>query len=236
MKRDAGGSYHHAVDASQLSDVFMEFVDTLSVIDMLGKFGPETKGPHTNPGSPSRAAPASRQGAAGRDSPKAARKRSLSGMIGSIKAKPEAARGAVAVSARKNAREVYVAVATTLGIGRVPSQLWRFATGGSASSGNDARVEAVDACCRSAGVACFGAGLPSMRGGCVVMVEGTWLDNDAPPTMLEAFSGTSQSRTLAEQITLDQCRTAIHAGKPVGTVEKYECNLKISFCSADARP
>jgi uncharacterized protein YegL len=34
-----GGTYHHAADASQLADVFMEFVDTFTVIDMLGMFG-----------------------------------------------------------------------------------------------------------------------------------------------------------------------------------------------------
>ncbi len=34
-----GGAYHHAADASQLADVFMEFVDTLTVIDMLRLFG-----------------------------------------------------------------------------------------------------------------------------------------------------------------------------------------------------
>ena len=33
------GVYHHAADANQLADVFMEFVDTFSVIDMLGMFG-----------------------------------------------------------------------------------------------------------------------------------------------------------------------------------------------------
>ena len=34
-----GGVYHHADDANQLADVFMDFVDTFSVIDMLGMFG-----------------------------------------------------------------------------------------------------------------------------------------------------------------------------------------------------
>ena len=34
-----GGTYHHAVDANQLADVFREFVDTFTVIDMLGTFG-----------------------------------------------------------------------------------------------------------------------------------------------------------------------------------------------------
>ena len=35
----SGGQYHHAASATQLADVFMEFVDTLTVIDMLGMFG-----------------------------------------------------------------------------------------------------------------------------------------------------------------------------------------------------
>lgn len=34
-----GGSYHHAANAAQLNDVFMEFVDTFTLIDMLGSFG-----------------------------------------------------------------------------------------------------------------------------------------------------------------------------------------------------
>ena len=222
-----GGSYHHAADASQLSDVFMEFVDTLSVIDMLGRFGSGSQGSRTSPAGKTSTSQATRQGSTSQASPKAARKGGLSSMIGSIKAKP------LAGAARGGAQEVYVAVATTLGIGTVESQAWRYATGWSEISGNDARIEAEDACRRSAGVACFGAGLPSMRGGCVAMVEGVWLDKDDPQTKLEAFSGTNQSRSLAEQITLDECRTVIHAGKPAGTVENYECTLKVSFCSAD---
>ena len=35
----SGGQYHHATTATQLADVFMEFVDTITVIDMLGMFG-----------------------------------------------------------------------------------------------------------------------------------------------------------------------------------------------------
>ena len=40
-----GGTYHHAADAAQLADVFMEFVDTFSVIDLLGQFGSNPKPP-----------------------------------------------------------------------------------------------------------------------------------------------------------------------------------------------
>ena len=67
------------------------------------------------------------------------------------------------------------------------------------------------------------------------MVEGIWLDAADPDQRLDVFVGTNQSRSWAEQITLDQCRAVIHAGKPAGTVETYECNLKVSFCSADVR-
>ena len=231
-----GGTYHHAADASQLADVLMEFVDTLSVIDMLGRFGSGSQGARARPGGPPRAAPAPAQGSASRASREATGKGSLSSMIGNIKAKPPAGGGAAAAPATRDAQEVYVAIATSIGPGRVPSQPWRYATGWSESSGNDARIEAVDACSRSAGAACFGAGVPSMRGGCVAMVEGIWLDKDDPQTMLSAVAGTNQSRSLAEQTTLDQCRTAIHSGKPAGTVERYECNLKVSFCSSDVRP
>ena len=42
-----GGTYHHAADATQLADVFMEFVNTFSVIDLLGQFG------NANPPPPS---------------------------------------------------------------------------------------------------------------------------------------------------------------------------------------
>ena len=34
----SGGTYHHAADATQLGDLFAEFVDTLTVIDLLGTF------------------------------------------------------------------------------------------------------------------------------------------------------------------------------------------------------
>ena len=39
------GTYHHAADATQLADVFMEFAETLSVIDLLGRFGSNAQAP-----------------------------------------------------------------------------------------------------------------------------------------------------------------------------------------------
>ncbi|MCE2486016.1 MAG: DUF4189 domain-containing protein [Desulfurellaceae bacterium] len=44
-----GGTYHHAADATQLADVFMEFVETLSVIDLLGRFGSNAQAPSSGP-------------------------------------------------------------------------------------------------------------------------------------------------------------------------------------------
>ena len=44
-----GGTYHHAADAAQLADVFMEFVDTFTVIDLLGRFGKSTPSPAPSP-------------------------------------------------------------------------------------------------------------------------------------------------------------------------------------------
>lgn len=40
-----GGTYHHAADATQLADVFMEFVDPFTVIDLLGQFGSNAQAP-----------------------------------------------------------------------------------------------------------------------------------------------------------------------------------------------
>ena len=80
-----GGAYHHAVDANQLEDTFMEFVDTFSVIDMLGTFG--------RAGTP--AAAATRQGQPkGKPAPSAAPVPSqpasgqVTSMLGLFKPKP----------------------------------------------------------------------------------------------------------------------------------------------------
>ena len=71
-----GGTYHHAADAAQLADVFMEFVDTFSVIDLLGQFGKDAR----SPAAPTPANPGARtQADDGR----------LTGLLGSFEAPPE---------------------------------------------------------------------------------------------------------------------------------------------------
>ena len=69
----------------------------------------------------------------------------------------------------------------------------------------------------------------------MALVEGSWIDSDDPIQRLRLFVISNQSRSWAEDEALRDCRTVIHAGKPAGTVEAYECNLKVSFCSADVR-
>ena len=113
------GGYHHAADASQLSDVFMEFVDTLSVIDMLGRFGAGSQGSRASPGGTPRAGPAPRQGSASRGSPKAGGKGGLSSMIGNIKAKPPAGGRATAESSKPAERPLWGSLAIDSNQGQV---------------------------------------------------------------------------------------------------------------------
>ena len=230
-----GGTYHHAADASQLADVFMEFVDTLSVIDMLGGFGP--RAPATSDG-PTPAASAPAEASASQGSPESADTGRLSSLIGTIRARRPPGAGTTASSARSDAQDVYVAAAATVSLGQhfiEPGFTWNYATGWSESSGYDAGIEARNACRRTSGSICWSDGY-SLLGGCVVLVEGVWLDNDDQRQRMEVFIGTNQSRLLAEQFTLDKCEGFIHAGKPAGTVEAYECNLRVSYCSEDVRP
>ena len=57
----SGGTYHHAADATQLGDLFMKFVDTSTVIDLLGTFGrrsgPADTTPQTQPTKPTQPKP-----------------------------------------------------------------------------------------------------------------------------------------------------------------------------------
>ena len=46
----SGGAYHHAASATQLGDLFMEFVNTFTLIDMLGTFGGSTRAAATPSG------------------------------------------------------------------------------------------------------------------------------------------------------------------------------------------
>ena len=81
----SGGTFHHAADATQLGDLFMQFVDTLTVIDMLGTFGSggggggaSTSGPPTGSASPGQPASGTSASAPGQ----------VTGLLGQFKSKP----------------------------------------------------------------------------------------------------------------------------------------------------
>ena len=79
----SGGEYHHAQDATQLGNLFMEFVNTFTVIDMLGMFG----------GGAASGDPANQQGdsAGARKSPaSSARSGQVTNMLGQFRPKPRA--------------------------------------------------------------------------------------------------------------------------------------------------
>lgn len=224
-----GGVYHHAVDANQLADVFMEFVDTFTVIDMLGMFG---RSGESTSAAIQPAQPKERQVPSTASTPAQPASGQVTSMLGLFKPKQ-------AVAKTGGSGEFYVAVATELA-GRqraVGTGLkWHYATGWSADSGHDAGRAAEAACSKSSGTTCWHEGLSSMKGGCVAMVEGTWRDKDELQPELDVFVDTSQSRRSAESGALRQCKDEIHAGKYQGTVQEYECTLKVSFCSEDVRP
>ena len=232
---ETGGTYHHAADASQLADVFMEFVDTLSVIDMLGSF---SRRQTANAEGPPPTEPAPMEESASQADQQPADGGRLTSMLGSIRARRPVESATPAASRNADAQDYYVAAATTVGLGSrymEPGYTWHFGTGWSRSSGHDAAMEAYSECRRSAGTTCWHAH-SSLRGGCVVVVEGTWLQTDDDRQRLAVFAQSRQNRLLAEQTTLDDCESGIHAGKPDGTVEVYECSLKVSFCSEDVSP
>ena len=110
-----GGVYHHAADANQLADVFMEFVDTFSVIDMLGMFGrPGARGTAVNPqGQPKKkqapgiAPPTSKPGSG-----------ELSNMLGLFKPKQSAAEVDNSLPAASRIDAVLPAIHQPLGAGR----------------------------------------------------------------------------------------------------------------------
>ena len=145
----------------------------------------------------------------------------------------------VSITQSAHAEEFYVAVATSVLDGTSASEpgfKWNHATGWSRDSGNGASLEAVKACSRSRGRQCFRAGGSSMRGGCVAMVEGLWLDHGNPKQKLEIFTWTNQVRHLAEEEAMDQCRIGIKSGKYEDAVQEWKCTPKVSYCSADVRP
>ena len=88
----SGGEYHHAADATQLGDLFMEFVNTFTLIDMLGTFGSRSS---ANPGNQTeqptaQPRPSNAQSGAGQ----------VTGLIGQFRTRPRASDSSVQPQSR----------------------------------------------------------------------------------------------------------------------------------------
>lgn len=111
--------------------------------------------------------------------------------------------------------------------------VWAF--GYHTDSGADARGEAVRLCNNHRRGNCWPVGGgTSMRGGCVILVQGSWIDQGSPQKG-RLFAGTSTlGRDDAERWATDSCRNFIFSGKAAGTVTAWECRPVGSYCSFGA--
>ena len=222
-----GGAYHHAADAAQLADVFMEFVDTFSVIDLLGQFGSDTR-------TPARPDPLNA------DARPQDKDDGLTGLLGSFTAPSDDAplpspetRGATGDG------ESYLAVATSPPAGwRIePGEPGHFGFGWHAESHHDAGMAAVAECrSQSGGSACsFDAGGTSLRGGCVGLALAGWRDRGEDPE--RAYVVTSSSfRNLIARDLRSGCERRAFGGKREGTVVEHACDIVRILCADDVVP
>ena len=74
---------------------------------------------------------------------------------------------------------------------------------------------------------------PSLKGGCVALALGAWRDKGKPMSFQFGSGTTTLGRALAEEKALSRCKSNIFGGKPEGTVQEWQCETKVSFCSTD---
>ena len=222
-----GGTYHHAADATQLADVFMEFVNTFSVIDLLGQFGEDAQ-PPARPDPPN--AGAQPQGD----------DEGLSGLLGSFTAPDgEASPPSPTRDGATGDEDHYLAVATS------PPAGWRieagepgyFGFGWHTGSGHDAGMAAV-AECRSQGggsVCSSTASGTSVRGGCVGLAMASWRDRDEDPERTYVVTSSSFRNLIARDLR-SGCDRDTFGGKYEGTVVEHSCDIVRIMCAGDIVP
>ena len=222
-----GGTYHHAADATQLADVFMEFVDTFSVIDLLGQFGKDARSPAVPP-QPNPGARA--QADDGR----------LTGLLGSFEA-PErnALPPSPALYGGTGDADHYLAVATSPPAGwRIdPGEPGYFGLGWHTESHHDAGMTAVAECREQGGgsICSFNASGTSLRGGCVGVAMAKWRDRDKD--LERTYVVTSSSfRDLIARDLRSGCERNIFAGKYENTVVDHSCEIVRVMCAGDIVP
>ena len=219
-----GGTYHHAADATQLADVFMEFVNTFSVIDLLGQFGKDP-GP---PGPPARLdkgsqAPSDTDGLTGL----------LGGFVGS---KDDAPPPSSTLDRDTGNEEHYLAVATSppAGAAIAPGESGYYGIGWHTESHHDAGTTA-EAECRSQGggsLCSFNASGTSLRGGCVGLAMAKWRDRDEDPERTYVVTSSSFRNLIATDLR-SACKNTALSGKYEGTVLEYSCEIVDVMCASD---
>ena len=219
-----GGAYHHAADAAQLADVFMEFVDTFSVIDLLGQFGRNTPTP-------------ARSDLPKADAPQQDKDDGLTGLLGSFTAPSGDAPSPSPMSRGPAAGEQpYLVVATSPPAGwRIePGEPGHFGFGWHTGSGHEAGTEA-EAECRSQGggrLCAFNASGTSMRGGCVGLAMARWRDRDEDAERTYVVTNSTFQNLIARDLR-SGCRDRAFGGKHEGTVVEHACDILRIMCADD---
>ena len=218
-----GGAYHHAADAAQLADVFMEFVDTFSVIDLLGRFGRAAESPPLPEPPDTGGPPQSDEG-------------SLTGLLGSFRVPDDdAPKPPPAVHGATGDKDHYLAVATSPPAGAPiePSGSGYFGIGWHTESHHDAGMQAVEACRLQGGTNClFNASGTSLRGGCVGLAMAAWRDRDMDSERTYVVTSSSFRNLIAGDLR-SRCGTAALSGKPAGTVVERSCEIVRIMCAGD---
>ena len=214
-----GGTYHHAADATQLADLFMEFVNTFSVIDLLGQFGKK-------PGVPE---PSVQPDAAGQTPSDGD---GLTGLLGGFVA-PKG--DAATLYWHTSDEDHYLAVATS------PPAGWRiepgapgyFGIGWHIESHHDAGTTAVGECKKQGGGNCsFDAGGTSLRGGCVGLAMATWRDRGKEAERTYVVASSSFRELIARDLR-SGCKTTAFGGKYEDAVVEHSCELLRIMCAGD---
>ena len=217
----SGGMYHHATNATQLGDLFEEFIDTFTVMDLLGTFRrPGTSG--SGVGIQPSAAPSQTAGQAS-SSGTAAQLTELLGRFGQGEQR----------QATEGPKEYFIAVAAN-SIGDQAHTLrlaWGF--GYHSDSGNEAGLEARRACNAQGRGGCANLGIPSMRGGCAAVAQGSWIERGRAPQVRLHAGTSSLGRGAAEEAAMTRCGMFTGAGLAPDTLLQSDCVPLAVVCSSD---
>ena len=149
-----------------------------------------------------------------------------------LKALAVATLGMVVVqTADAQTREYFISVAVNSPNTETHPFTFTYAFGHHPDSGAAATQEAIRACNARRGETCWLLGIPSNRGGCAALVQGSWRDQ-GEPQQGRLFTDSNSQVRLAQTGAMNRCEVSIFAGKAAGTVEAWDCTPLGSWCSS----